>query len=32
VHTSGNTVVRNLIEGQLREALPMLDRLAAGLV
>lgn len=32
VHASGNTVVRNLIEGRPREVLASLDRLAAGLM
>jgi hypothetical protein len=30
VHASGNTVVRNLIEGQPRQVLAVLDQLAAG--
>ena len=30
VHTSGNTVVRNLIEGRPRQVLAILDRLATG--
>jgi hypothetical protein len=30
VHVSGNTVVRNLIEGRPSHALATLDKLAAG--
>ena len=32
VHASGNTVVRNLIEGRPRHVLASLDRLAAAVI